>query len=109
MSGLWVTQSPALAGGGVSFFSLALRLLARIVALASSMRLQSGWDQAILPGTLIRRSPSPRRIIDGGARGSEGATSIVDVYRKIQGPTPRTPLLRVLRLEYNTHVAALPL
>jgi hypothetical protein len=34
-----------------SAFSLALRLLARIVALASSMRLQSGWDQAILPGT----------------------------------------------------------
>ena len=32
-------------------FSLALRLLARIVALASSMRLQSGWDQAILSGT----------------------------------------------------------
>jgi hypothetical protein len=70
-----------------SAFSLALRLLARIVALASSMRLQSGWDQAILPGTLIRRSPSPRRIIDGGARGSEGARSIVIVDRNLEGPS----------------------
>jgi hypothetical protein len=52
-------------------FSLALRLLARIVTLVSFLRLQSGWDQAILTGTLIRRSPSPRRIIDGAARWSD--------------------------------------
>ena len=64
-------RSPALAGGGVSLFSLALRLLARIVTLVSSLRLQSGRDQAILTGTLIRRLPAPGRIIDGAARWSD--------------------------------------